>query len=77
MKAELKTGLHEDLAGAEDVSIEVIDGHSARSILDYAAGHHVDCIVMASHRPDFSDYLLGSTAARVVRHARCAVHVMR
>ncbi|MBC7181761.1 MAG: universal stress protein, partial [Roseovarius sp.] len=24
-----------------------------------------------------SDFLLGSTAARVVRHAPCAVHVLR
>lgn len=77
MKEELASGLHEDLAGADDVSVVVIDGHSARSILDYAEKHHVDCIVMASHRPDITDYLLGSTAARVVRHAKCAVHVMR
>ena len=37
----------------------------------------IECIVMGSHKPGFSDYLLGSTAARVVRHAPCAVHVYR
>ena len=36
-----------------------------------------DAIVIASHRPDLSDYLLGSTAARVVRHAQCTVLVLR
>ncbi len=34
-------------------------------------------IVMASHRPEMSDYLLGPNAARVVRHARRSVSVIR
>lgn len=59
------------------VSIAVVSGHSGRTILDWADDHNVDCIVMASHRPGLSDYFLGSTAARVVRHAQCAVHVLR
>lgn len=75
--AAVTEGLKEDLAGAGDVAIEVIEGHSARSILDYAERSKIDCIVMASHRPDISDYFLGSTASRVVRHAQCAVHVLR
>jgi hypothetical protein len=29
-----------------------------------------DAIVMGSHRPELSDYLLGPNAARVVRHAQ-------
>ena len=37
----------------------------------------VDCIVIASHRPGMQDLLLGSTATQVVRHAGCAVHVIR
>ena len=36
-----------------------------------------DMIVMASHRPEMSDYLLGPNAARVVRHARRSVTVIR
>lgn len=55
----------------------IAEGKAAPAILDYAAGNHVDCIVIASHRPGLQDWLLGSTAARVVRHARCAVHVLR
>ena len=61
----------------EGVTAELITGHTYRTIIDYAAGHGVDCIIMGSHKPGFSDYLLGSTAARVVRHATCAVHVVR
>ena len=35
------------------------------------------CIVIASHQPALSDILLGSVAQYVVRHAKCAVHVVR
>ena len=59
------------------VKAEMVIGHTYRSIIDYAATHSIDCIVMGSHKPGLSDYLLGSTAARVVRHAPCAVHVYR
>lgn len=63
-----------DLPGAE---VAVIEGHAGRSILEWAEEKDVDCIVIASHRPGMQDYVLGSTAARVVRHAQCAVHVVR
>jgi nucleotide-binding universal stress UspA family protein len=69
--------LNAELGGVKDVRAVVIEGHSGRSIVDYAVDHDVDCIVVASHRPGLQDYLLGSTAARVVRHSPCAVHVIR
>ena len=73
VQAEL-TEMASDLPDAQGV---VVDGHSGRTILDYASENGVDCIVIASHRPGMQDLLLGSTAAQVVRHARCAVHVIR
>ena len=36
-----------------------------------------DLIVLASHRPELKDYLLGPNAARVVRHAGQSVLVVR
>lgn len=60
-----------------DAEVLVVDGHAARTILDVAADKAADCIVMASHRPGLQDYLLGSAAAHVVRHAACSVHVLR
>ncbi|WP_137702963.1 universal stress protein [Marimonas lutisalis] len=63
--------------GIENAKAVVIEGHSGRSILDWAKENWADCIVIASHRPGMQDYLLGSTAAHVVRHAGCAVHVVR
>ncbi len=56
---------------------EVTDGHASRGILDWAEVNKPDCIVIASHQPGMQDLLLGSTAAKVVRHATCAVHVIR
>lgn len=48
-----------------------------REIMRYADEAERDLIVMASHRPELSDYLLGPNAARVVRHARQSVLVVR
>ncbi len=55
----------------------LVEGHAGATILDYAKEIKADCIVIASHRPGMQDYLLGSTAAQVVRHAACAVMVVR
>ncbi len=74
---ELKNRLISELAGVAGVEVAVIAGHAGHTIVDYAAHNEIDCIVVASHRPGLQDYFLGSTAARVVRHAPCAVHVSR
>ncbi|MDX1785731.1 MAG: universal stress protein [Roseovarius sp.] len=55
----------------------VVGGHASRAILDHAKEAGSDCIIIASHQPGMQDLLLGSTAAKVVRHATCSVHVVR
>ncbi len=75
--AELQKRLTEELEGKDGVEPVVISGHPGHSIIEYAKDNDVDCIVVASHRPGIQDYFLGSTAARVVRHAACSVHVCR
>lgn len=60
-----------------DCETKLISGHAGRAITDYAHEKGTDCIVVASHTPDVSDFFLGSTAAWVVRHAHCSVHVVR
>jgi nucleotide-binding universal stress UspA family protein len=68
---------------SENVPREVEVAHSVghgtiyKEILATAARVDADLIVMASHRPERSDYLLGPNAARVVRHAACSVLVVR
>ena len=63
-----------ELPGAK---AQLISGHSGRSILEYSEENNIDCIVVASHQPGLKDYFLGSTAARIVQYAKCAVHVVR
>ncbi len=55
----------------------VANGTIYKEILRVAAETGCDLIVMASHRPELKDYLLGPNAARVVRHANCSVLVVR
>ena len=64
-------------AALPNAEVHLVNGHPGAAILDYANKHGCDCIVVASHRPGMEDFFLGSTAARVVRHAKCAVHVVR
>lgn len=74
---EARAALKADAAGVKNVKIAVVDGHAANTILEFADEHEFDCIVIASHRPGLQDYFLGSTASRVVRHAKASVHVIR
>lgn len=67
-------GLAETVNNAHGI---VIDGTSGRTITSWATDNGVDLIVIPSHRPQVSDVILGSTAAWVVRHANCCVHVVR
>ncbi len=46
-------------------------------LLQEASDWNADLIVVGSHRPVMSDYLLGSNAKTIVRHAQCSVLVVR
>ncbi len=73
-----KSRLAERVKDENDISSVLLEGQSAgHTITEYANTHEADCIVIASHRPGLKDFFLGSTAARVVRHAHCTVHVLR
>jgi nucleotide-binding universal stress UspA family protein len=63
----------------EDVTARriVATGKIYQQILRVAKEVGADLIVMGSHHPELSDYLLGPNAARVVRHADCSVMVVR
>ncbi len=76
-RVAIQEQLDEMAASLPNATGEVIEGHSGRSILDWAETNSPDLIILASHRPEMQDLLLGSTASRVVRHAACAVHVVR
>lgn len=73
-----KANLAERVKDEPGVSAVLLEGQSAgRTVTEYANKHGIDCIVLASHQPGMREFFLGSTAALVVRHAHCCVHVLR
>jgi nucleotide-binding universal stress UspA family protein len=59
------------------VSSIVRMGSDYNEVLKEADRMAADLIVVGSHRPTMSTYLLGSNAAAIVRHAKCSVLVVR
>jgi nucleotide-binding universal stress UspA family protein len=77
--------IEKDLA-ALAAKVDLAEGAAASSvrfggvyqeILAHAANIGADLIIVASHKPNVGDYLLGTTAARIVRHASCSTLVVR
>lgn len=64
-------------AKAKRVDVDLRGGRPAENILACAEECHADLIMLASHKPGMSDYFIGSTAARVVRHSPVSVLVSR
>ncbi|MEL6436732.1 MAG: universal stress protein [Pseudomonadota bacterium] len=71
------------LEGKQDIcKPAVLKGHVARGsvyqeIMHAADMLECDVIIMTAHSPELKDYLLGPNAARVVRHAKQSVMVIR
>ncbi|MGX1497779.1 universal stress protein [Roseibium aggregatum] len=55
----------------------VATGSIYEEILEVAKKIGVDLIVIGAHQPHLSEFLLGPNAARVVRHSKCSVYVVR
>jgi nucleotide-binding universal stress UspA family protein len=62
---------------AERKSVAARAGGIYHELLQEAQDWNADLIVVGSHRPVMSDYLLGSNAKTIVRHAQCSVLVVR
>jgi nucleotide-binding universal stress UspA family protein len=62
---------------ATRISRVVLMGGVYHELLSEAGAWGADLIVVGSHRPVVSDYLLGSNAKTIVRHANCSVLVVR
>ena len=76
-----KVALDAILAGvdlpAERKSAAARAGGIYHELLQEASEWGAELIVVGSHRPVMSDYLLGSNAKTIVRHAQCSVLVVR
>lgn len=60
-----------------DAEIMVRTGHAAATIKQVQREEECDLIIISSHKPTTVDYVLGSTASKVVRRAQCPVFVTR
>lgn len=59
-------------------NFNLLTGHPAMAICDYAKEHECDLIALATHgRTGIAHLLIGSTAEQVVRHAPCPVLSLR
>jgi nucleotide-binding universal stress UspA family protein len=74
---KLRALLRDKVPSDLEVACHVAHGTVYEEILRLADEIDADLIVMASHRPELKDYLIGPNAARVVRHADVSVLVVR
>lgn len=77
IRKQLKAFLDDREDGGVPISGHVVHGTIYDEIMKAANKLECDLIVMAAHRPELKDYLLGPNASRVVRHARQSVFVVR
>ncbi len=78
-RRDVEQQLADIAASATGVRVETVirEGQPSASILGAAKEAGADLIMIASHKPGLSDYFIGSTAARIVRHATVSVLVTR
>lgn len=89
-EGHLKAALSKTKAALDDLVSEAIGaeanakvrhvvatGNAYEEILSLAGKTDAGLIVIGAHKPDFTDYLLGPNAARVVRHSSASVYVVR
>ena len=55
----------------------VTQGNPAEQVLKQARLNDIDLIVISSHDTEFEQVFLGSCSAKVVRHAKCTVFVVK
>lgn len=76
-ESELRALLERMVPAAVSWTCGVVRGDIYKEILRTAQDRAVDLIVMAAHRPRMTDFLIGSNAEKVVRHAKCSVLIVR
>jgi nucleotide-binding universal stress UspA family protein len=83
MVEEAKEHLNELVSAALDeaqnakVRHIVATGRIYEEVLNLADKSNPSLIVVGASKADFADFLLGPNAARIVRHSKCSVYVVR
>ena len=73
----LKQYIDENFPDDIEINAIVVEGNPAELILKQAQNDNSDLIVIAAHNSQIEHLLLGSCAAKVVRHANCTVTVVK
>jgi nucleotide-binding universal stress UspA family protein len=76
-KTALAEALQAEAENPSAIKAHLVQGTIYDEIMKMADKLDVSLIIMESHRPALKDYLLGPNAARVVRHAKQSVYVVR
>jgi len=76
-KAALDALVSKHIPPGINTTAHAVHGTIYKRILAAADDNGCDLIVLGSTRPSMQDYLLGPNAARVVRHAKQSVFVVR
>ena len=77
-KAALEARLEEKGLAKDGYELIIKHGSPYDEVIKCAKEIDASLIVVASHAPQTAgDYLLGSTASKIVRHAGCSVFVVR
>ena len=77
IKVSATEAIIERIGPEQDAEAVVLSGHPGRTVTEYAEKIGADCIIAGSHKPNLTDFFLGSTAARIMRYAKCSVHILR
>ncbi len=73
----IKEMMADRLNDENEIESVILSGQAGIEVSNYAKKADADCIIVGSHKPGLDDFFLGSTSSRIVRHAPCAVHVLR
>ena len=77
MTGQLKSWVSRNVPKGVKAKAHIAHGSVYDEIIRLANKLDCDAIVIAAHGPEMREYLLGSNAARVVRHAKQSVLVVR
>lgn len=77
VQERLQAFCHRYMPQDMDYQVHIKQGTIYKEILETADEIKADLIVMSASRPELADYLLGPNTAKVVRHARQSVLVVR
>ena len=74
---QLKSYINDNFPEDIEINAVVVEGNPSELILKQAKKDSCDLIVISSHNNQVEHLLLGSCAAKVVRHSDCCVTVVK